>query len=241
MSYHYGFCPDCREVALKYDVLAADQSLSKGSFTDCVVLLTHATDRVSTPSEIRVLRMVLDQLTLEMKPVAVVAPDYVSVRRPTFFNRLRKMSGLFKADVLELVNDGYEVQEKLDLYDDCLILTERVIEINTTISGTENRGSRGSGKSISKWSMGSMGSMGSASRSNGSRSGGPTRALNAIDVPLQWSPSYSLSKLKKPVGKKDSKRRGTFYGIGGKGFMNLVRQMSGIHDVDDDDDDAGEN
>lgn len=131
LSYHYGFCPDCRVSAFKYDILAADQSLAKGAFTDCVVLLTHAADRVATDSEFKVLRMVLDQVALDMKPVGVKPSPLV--KQPSFFNKMKKqMSGMFKLDN-DSANDGYEAEEKLDLYDDCLILTEKVIEMHAKL------------------------------------------------------------------------------------------------------------
>ncbi len=47
LSYHYGFCPEHKSDAFKFDILSADQALSKGGRVEALVYMREATIHVN--------------------------------------------------------------------------------------------------------------------------------------------------------------------------------------------------
>lgn len=60
LSYHLGFCPDRLSAAFKYDILAADLSLSRSVYSDMIVFVRHAKEHARNLSEFRMLLKVID-------------------------------------------------------------------------------------------------------------------------------------------------------------------------------------
>lgn len=68
LSYHFGFCPEHRSEAFKYDMLSLDQSLNKGSRAEAVVYAREASRHAATLAEWNLLETAVDFLVDLIKP-----------------------------------------------------------------------------------------------------------------------------------------------------------------------------
>ena len=105
LSYHLGFCADRLSAAFKYDILAADLSLSRSVYTDMILFVRHAQEHARNLSEFRMLLRVVDCAS---EDVLAVCNENNRHKSKGIVNERRSSFSLFASKISFLEPDDQE-------------------------------------------------------------------------------------------------------------------------------------
>ena len=113
MSYHYAMGVNCRSLAFKYTVKAADQAISSGNFSTGLLYLLHAQSMLKYDSELIILLKVAETALFDMSPKNSLIKHFLQPQ-----DKLGPIP-FTTEDVLnyeKLVNDLAEAEKSMELF-----------------------------------------------------------------------------------------------------------------------------